>query len=166
MGIAVEAVREAHRRFVTGVTVVTAFDGDLPRGLAVNAFSSVSIEPPLVSVWVSRGAATHDVLTRAGRWAVNILAAGQADVARRFAESGDDKFAGIDWYEGSGGCPILEGVSAAFEVETDSIAAAGTHTLFIARVLTAVSAERLPLVYFGGRLHEHTVLEGAVAADA
>jgi len=90
-----DAVRAFHRKFVTGVTIVTAMDGGAPRGLAVNAFSSISLSPALILVCVARTAATHDPLYRAERFAVNALAHDQAGLARQFGSRSRDKFDGI-----------------------------------------------------------------------
>ena len=95
-----DLVKQVNRRFVTGVTVVTTMDGGVPRGLAVNAFASVSLEPPTVMVCVQRTSGTHDCLFRAGHLAVNILSTDQLDVVTRFAGKSPDKFAGLDWAPG------------------------------------------------------------------
>ena len=66
-------LKQVNRQFVSGVTVVTAMDGQTPRGLAVNAFSSISLDPPTVMVAVQRTSSTHDCLYRATHLAINIL---------------------------------------------------------------------------------------------
>src|SRR6478609_11883275 len=89
-------MKQVNRQFVSGVTVVTAMDGEKPRGLAVNAFSSVSLDPPTVMVAVQRTSSTHDCLFRATHLAINILSTNQLDVVGVFATKADDKFAGLD----------------------------------------------------------------------
>ena len=110
-------MKQVNRQFVSGVTVVTAMDGEKPRGLAVNAFSSVSLDPPTVMVAVQRTSSTHDCLFRATHLAINILSTEQFDVVKIFATKSDDKFAGLDWAPGPFGSPLFARSSAQMEVE-------------------------------------------------
>jgi flavin reductase (DIM6/NTAB) family NADH-FMN oxidoreductase RutF len=161
----IDDVRAFHRCFATGVTIVTVDDAGTARGLAVNAFSSVSLDPPLVLVCVAGSSATHAHLSASDRFAVNILAHDQARVARAFARSGGDKFEGIPWTTGPHGSPILDGVSAHIEVLTERRIPAFTHTIFIGRVLGSAVHDRPPLVYLGGTFYNGAALEGALEAD-
>jgi flavin reductase (DIM6/NTAB) family NADH-FMN oxidoreductase RutF len=68
-----DVMKKVNRQFITGVTVVTAMDDGTPRGLAVNAFASISLDPPTVMVAVQHTSSTHDCLFRAGHLAINIL---------------------------------------------------------------------------------------------
>lgn len=146
-----EAVRQFHRRFATGVTVVTVMQEGEPRGLAVNAFASVSLEPPVVMVCVANQAATAPALHTTDHIAINMLAADQVEIARRFATSGGDKFAGLDWQTGRFGAPLLGGVTAHLEAEIERRIPAYTHTIFLALVLDAVVGDRPPMIYLDGR---------------
>lgn len=146
-----DTVRQFHRRFATGVTVVTAIHEGEPRGLAVNAFASVSLEPPVVMVCVANQAATAPALHETDQIAVNMLAAGQDETARRFASSGGDKFARLDWSPGATGAPLLAGVTAHLEAAIERRIPAYTHTIFLARVLDAVAHDRPPMIYLDGR---------------
>src|SRR5579875_3256323 len=113
-------VRAFHRRFLTGVTVLTTHVEGEPRGMTTNAISSVSVEPPLLLVCVAHTAATHASLLRAQLFALNILAADQAAVAARFARSGgSDKFDGIGWSPGRFGAPVLAGTCAHVEARVE-----------------------------------------------
>jgi len=76
----VDLMKQVNRQFVTGVTVVTALDGDTPRGLAVNAYSSVSLDPPTIMVAVQHTSSTHFCLFRSDHLAINILSTDQRDV--------------------------------------------------------------------------------------
>jgi flavin reductase (DIM6/NTAB) family NADH-FMN oxidoreductase RutF len=143
-------VKDVHRHFPTGVTIVTTcIDGE-PSGLAVNAFSSISIEPPVVLVCVAKTSATYDRLYGGDHIAVNVLASDQVEVARRFARSGGDKFSEVEWHPGVGGAPILGGVSGYLEIEIETRIPAYTHTIFIGRVVQAKAFDHPPLVYLGG----------------
>ena len=145
-----EDVREVHRRFVTGVTLVTVDDRGTPRGLAVNAFSSISLEPPLVMVCVQRTSSTYPALLRSEHFAVNILAADQVGVAGVFAGKSPDKFASIDWSHGPNGAPLIDGCCAAIEVRNRERLQASTHTVFIGRVVHAQHSDAPPLIYRSG----------------
>ncbi|WP_100498583.1 flavin reductase family protein [Geodermatophilus chilensis] len=149
-----DLVKQVNRRFVTGVTVVTTMDGDVPRGLAVNAFASVSLEPPTVMVCVQRTSGTHDCLFRSGHLAVNILSTEQADVVTRFAGKSLDKFAGLDWAPGPFGSPLLARSSAQVEVEIRERLQASTHTVFICRVVDARVSDAPPMIYSAGRFFD------------
>jgi steroid delta-isomerase-like uncharacterized protein len=154
-----DVLRAFHRKFVTGVTIVTTSDGDMPRGLAVNAFASVSLEPALILVCVAHTSATYRVLFRADTFAVNVLSRNQLDVARTFAASGDaSKFEGVAWHPGVTGSPVIEGASAFLEARTVERARASTHTVFIGHVLAAADSEEAPLVYAGGRFYDGSAL--------
>jgi flavin reductase (DIM6/NTAB) family NADH-FMN oxidoreductase RutF len=147
-------VREVHRCFPSGVAVVTTSVRGEPYGLAVNAFSSVSLEPPLVLVCVKTTAQTHDHVYQGENIGINFLAHDQVPVAQVFATSGGDKFSAVGWRPGRTGVPILEGVSAHLEVEIEQRVPAGTHTIFVGRVVEADAPARPPLVYFDGRFHD------------
>lgn len=146
-----ERVREFHRKFATGVTVVTAMHEGSPRGLAVNAFSSVSIDPPVVLVCVSKQSATAPALHESDNIAINMLAEDQIEIARRFAVTGGDKFAELEWWPGKFGAPLLEGVAAHLEAEIEQRIPAYTHTIYLARVLDATAHSRRPMIYLDGR---------------
>jgi flavin reductase (DIM6/NTAB) family NADH-FMN oxidoreductase RutF len=143
-----QRILDVHRSFPSGVAVVTTAVGGQPYGLLVSAFSSVSMEPPLVLVCVKTTARTHEHLYRGNYLGINLLAHDQIDVARRFAASGGDKFADVAWHPGHEGVPLLDGVSAHLQVKIDQRIPAGTHTIFIGRVIAAHASDRPPLVYF------------------
>lgn len=151
-------VREIHRRFVTGVTIVAVNDAGTPRGLAVNAFCSISLDPPLVMVCVQKTSSTYACLFRAGHLAVSILAAEQADVAALFATKQPDKFASIGWSPALHGSPFIEGSCAAIEVEIRERLQASTHTVFIGRVVDARYNDADPLIYRAGQFYEPATL--------
>jgi flavin reductase (DIM6/NTAB) family NADH-FMN oxidoreductase RutF len=145
-----ELLKQVNRRFVTGVTVVTAMDDDTPRGLAVNAFANISLDPPTVMVCVQRTSSTHDCLFRASHLAINILSTDQLDVVNRFATKAPDKFAGLAWEPGPFGSPMIGRSSAQMEVEIRECLQASTHTVFICRVVHAVVSDRTPMIYSAG----------------
>ena len=149
-----DLMKQVNRQFVTGVTVVTVMDGDLPRGLAVNAFSSISLEPPMVMVCVQRTSSTYECLFRASHLAINILSTDQLDVVNRFASKSADKFSGVAWTPGQFGSPMIDRSSAQMEVEIRERLQASTHTIFIGRVVDAAVTDLHPMVYSAGRFFD------------
>jgi flavin reductase (DIM6/NTAB) family NADH-FMN oxidoreductase RutF len=147
-------VRAFHRRFPTGVTVVTAMGADAPRGLVVNAFSSLTLEPPRILVCVARTSQSYETLFRARGFAVNVLSAEQEPVARAFARSGADKFADVRWERGVLDAPIIEGSSAVAEARSLTRVDVDTHTIFIGEVVDVRVSDRPPLLYWDGNLWE------------
>ncbi|MFI2037266.1 flavin reductase family protein [Streptomyces bottropensis] len=154
-----------NRQFVTGVTVVTAMDGETPRGLAVNAFSSISLAPPTVMVCVQRTSSTHDCLFAADHLAINILSTDQLDVVATFAGKGDDKFRDVAWESGPFGSPLLARSSAQMEVEIRERLQASTHTVFIGRVVHAAVAGNHPMVYSAGKFFDGGALAPLESTD-
>lgn len=150
----IDVMKQVNRQFVTGVTVVTAMDGETPRGLAVNAFSSISLDPATVMVCVQRTSSTHDCLFRAGHLAINILSTDQLDVVGTFAGKSDDKFKDLDWQCGPFGSPLIARSSAQMEVEIRERLQTSTHTVFICRVVHAAVDERHPMVYSAGKFFD------------
>jgi flavin reductase (DIM6/NTAB) family NADH-FMN oxidoreductase RutF len=144
--------RKAMGGFPAGVTVVTArHDGRLV-GTTVSAFSSVSMDPPLVMVCLKRDSRTLATLSLARAFCVNILATDQGDLAHRFAKSGaDDRFALTAIEAGVCGAPLLAGCVASVECELRAVHDGGDHEILIGRVLRVVTDEtKTPLVYVRG----------------
>ncbi len=154
-------MRGVHRTFVTGVTVVTTTDQDTPKGLAVNAFTSISLDPPLVMVCVQQSSATHDPLLHSTHLGINILAADQRSTAAVFASKGADKFATIAWERAEHGSPVLTGACAWMEAEVCQRLDFGTHTAFIAQVVGAHYSDRPALVYRAGEFFDGSDLSAA-----
>lgn len=150
----VDLMKRVNRQFVTGVTVVTTMDGETPKGLAVNAFSNISLDPATVMVCVQRTSSTHDCLFRAGHLAINILSTDQLDVASTFAGKSDDKFKDLDWETGPSGSPLIARSSGQMEVEIRERLQVSTHTIFICRVVHAAVSERDPMVYSAGKFFD------------
>ena len=151
--IAPDDFRRVLSHFGTGVTVVTTSDADKrPTGLTCSAFSSVSLEPPLVLVCVDHKSQTFPALRERGRFAVNILRADQEDVSRRFATSKIlDKFAGVPHTMSDLDLPLVSGALAHLECITVDMHIAGDHTIFIGRVERVSAPGGEPLLYYRGR---------------
>lgn len=153
-----ETMREVHRSFITGVTIVTTMTDDGPRGLAVNAFSSLSLDPPLVLVCVQKTSSTYGALFERDAIGINIVAADQSDVVGTFASKDADKFAQVRWHPGATGVPILDGATAHMEATIRERLQSLTHTLFVARVTSAATNDRPPIVYSAGKLYDSSSL--------
>lgn len=141
-------------RFATGVTVVTGLDEDGgPFGFTANSLSSVSLDPPLISVCVGRDAESHDPLVRAGAFAVNVLSESQEEVARRFASAAqrESRWNGLDWEMAPPGAPVLTGSHAWMACRIWKTVEAGDHTVVIGQVEGGQGSDAGPLLYYRGR---------------
>lgn len=123
-------------RFATGVVAVAAVDpaSGRPNGLAANSFTSVSLDPPLVSFCVAHTSTTWPKLRTAGRLCVNILSVPQLDVCLRLAARGGEKFTGLEWRPSPGGGPVIDGALAWVECSVEAEHTAGDHVIVVARV--------------------------------
>ncbi len=147
------AFRDALGTFPTGVAIITTRgpDGE-PVGLTCNSFSSVSLEPPLVSWGLRKASRSVDAFRGARAFAINILADDQNELSGRFASSRiTDKFAGVEWRPGHGGAPVLANCLAHFECQTFAVHDAGDHFVFIGEVRAYDHGrEDEPLVFYKG----------------
>ncbi len=147
-----EAFRQVMRRVPSPVTVVTAATAEEMRGITIGSFTSVSLNPPLISFNVSHRARMHAVLLKAERFAVHLLRAEQVYLSQRFAEpglSGAEQFAGLAYRVEGHGMPILEGVLAVLYCRPYSRLEAGDHTIFVGEVYDLEAHEDgLPVLYY------------------
>jgi flavin reductase (DIM6/NTAB) family NADH-FMN oxidoreductase RutF len=138
--------------FAAGVTVVTTCDGEArPTGLTASAFTSVSLEPPLVLVCVDHKSNSYPALLESGRFAINILRIEQEPISRRFASTLLDKFEAVPFQLSSLGLPLIDNALAHIECITVNTHGAGDHTIFVGRVEQASVGEGEPLLYYRGR---------------
>ncbi|KHL02451.1 flavin reductase [Sinomonas humi] len=149
-----DTMKAFNRQFVTGVTVVTTKEGDKPKGLAANAYCSVSLEPPLVLVCVQKTSSTYPALFSSSHLGINILGADQRGTVGVFASKSADKFAEVDWHEGPNGSPLIDGSAASIEAEIQERFQAKTHTVFICRVRHAEVEGTAPMVYKAGHFFD------------
>lgn len=151
MPISSDDFRTALSRFASGVTVVTTKDaiGKL-HGITVSAFSSVSLEPPLVLICIERSAGSHHAFGESGLFNVNILESGQSDVSEHFATVYDDKFLDTDHVIGENGIPYLPGSIVTLECRLVKPLDGGDHSIFLGEVQNAIVRDGGPLIYFHG----------------
>lgn len=145
--------REIMGHYPTGVTVVTALHRDgTPFGLTANSVTSVSLDPPLVLVCVSEKSSSLGAILASGAFAVNVLGAGAATTAVRFAEVDTERrFDGVGYTVGDGGSPILDGVVAWLSCTLYRTFEAGDHLILVGRVQSADAAGGDPLLFVRGR---------------
>lgn len=152
-GSSTSSLRAILGHFPTGVAVVTgAGDGSGPVGLTIQSFMALSLEPSLILVSIDRESTSWPAIAAGGHFAVNILAAGQQDIAVAFARSGGPKFDGIDWATGeSSGAPLIAGCQAWVECVTWRTYDGGDHEIVAAQVLALRACDdpqSHPLVFF------------------
>lgn len=134
------------------MAVVSALAGGRPAGFTATSLVSVSLDPPLVSFCVGLQASCWPAIQAAEHFGVSMLAAHQEPVARRFATSGIDRFAGTGWHLDPPGVPLLDDAAAWLTCRIEHRLPVGDHTLVIGRVLrAAASAQTAPLIYHTGR---------------
>ena len=153
------AFRAVMGEVCTAVTVVTAMDGDRPHGTTVSAFSSLSLDPPLVLVSLDRGSQLLAVINAAGRFGVNVLSGDQAALAARFATRGPDKFDGVAW-RSDWASPRLEGVTGFLDCEVTATLDGGDHVIVqgLVRGAEAESGQAHPLTYHRRAFGTHVPL--------
>jgi len=163
-----ETFRRVMGHFVTGVTVVTALDGERPFGITVNALSSVSLDPALVMVALDRRRFLTPIVRAAGRYAVCVLSEEQQALSDCFAGApvtpGRPDFCGAVWHPGPTGLPLLDGAIATLECTVVETFSAGDHDLFIGRVDSLINEQEhpMPLLYYRRR---YLRIERAEASD-
>lgn len=148
-------MRSVLGHFCSGLTVVTAIDQGDPLGFTCQSFSSLSLDPPLVSFCPARTSTTWPKIRSVGTFAVNVLSEQQHSLSTGSARSGADKFEGIEWSAGPLGAPVLNDVVAWAECRMWAEYDGGDHTIVAAEVLKlqANSPVPAPLLFFQGGYH-------------
>lgn len=145
------ALRDALGRFATGVTIVTAPDGDgRPVGFTANSFSSLSLDPPLVLWSPAKTSTRYAFFMAADHFAIHVVGADQTDLCTAFARSGT-AFDQFDWEVGLNNVPLFEGCLSRFECTKTAEFDGGDHTIILARVIRASMRAGDPLLFHGGR---------------
>lgn len=151
MSLDPDAFRAVLGRFATGVTIVTATDAQgVDHGMTVSAFSSLSLEPPLVLICIEHSASMHALLMETSHFAINILSDAQEKTARRFAETGAQRFTGVGFTRGDRNLPILNDVLAYVECRRIAVHEGGDHSIIVGETETAIVRDGKPLLYYRG----------------
>lgn len=160
------ALRRAFGSFITGVTVVAAFDkARNPRGFTANSFASVSMHPPLLSVCLAKAAGSYDTFRTADAFSVSILGGKQRAIAARFAARNDNKFDGVSWTE-QNNAPRIGGAAAWFGCTAKRRIICGDHCILIGEVKAFAATARAPLGYLRGAYIQPALEWRALAAAA
>lgn len=147
-----QELRRILGHFATGVTVITTKDKKgTPFGFTANAFTSLSLNPPLVLVCVDKTVKCYSCFDESKLFAVNILAEGQEDISRRFATKGIEKFAGVKWRKSKNGLALLDGALAYIECKVTRSHEGGDHTIYVGKILKATASGDRPLLFFKGK---------------
>ena len=138
-------------RFASGVTVITTHGADgRDHGMTLSAFSSLSLDPPLVLVCIGDAASIAGAMTNAECFAVNILAEDQEQLSRRFSAKDEDRFENIGMTRGVNDVPLLDGALAHVQCRVTARYPGGDHTIVVGEVIETASREGHPLLYYRG----------------
>ncbi|MRJ75105.1 flavin reductase [Aeromicrobium sp. SMF47] len=150
-----KSFRSAMGNVAAAVSVVTTFHDGGPHGTTVSAFSSLSMDPPMLLVSLDNRSNLLAKLEVGSRIGVNVLAAHQEQVAMRFAGKGDDKFLDVPW-QLEDGAPALRERHAWVALTVERLVVAGDHTLVLGDVEAADSTDAAPLTYWQRTFGTHT----------
>lgn len=141
--------RRTCARFATGITIVTTatIDGE-PHGLTVNSFTSVSCNPPLVSVCIDLHCRSLPHLRAGSHFGISVLAENQQELSARFSGCEDARFDNVPWTRGAFDVPLIEGAIAWFECRLDRAIDAGDHVILLGAVERTATFEGRPLLYY------------------
>jgi flavin reductase (DIM6/NTAB) family NADH-FMN oxidoreductase RutF len=138
-------------RMPTGVTVVTADGPDGPAGATANAVSSLSLDPPLMLAALDRGSRTLGAVEAARRFGVNVLHAGQEEIARAFSTKAPhpEKWSEVEW-EQRDGIPAFADSLVWIACRLDEVLAGGDHMILLGQVLGLRVGDGDPLLFYAG----------------
>ena len=151
MAIDKDLFRAVLGRFASGVTIVTTVDRDgIDHGMTVSAFSSLSLDPPLVLVCIDHGASVWPAFETAAVFAINILSSGQEALSRRFASRDGDRFDGVGFTRAASGVVLLDDTLASVECMVAGRVAHGDHSILVGSVESGMARDLQPLLYYRG----------------
>lgn len=146
--------RKVLGRFATGVTVVTTCDGEQRLGITVNAFTSVSLDPPLILVCVEKKSYLHQALLRNGNFAVNLLVEDQQELSRCFSGHSEARrnFCDTPSHTEATGAPVFDHTLGWLDCRIEHVYPGGDHSIIVGRVVALGSSEgEHPLLYYRSR---------------
>lgn len=154
-------LRSAFGQFATGITIITTRDSaGKPVGITANSFASVSLDPPLVSWCIDKGATRYPEFIGAQYYTINVLNSEQRAVSDLFAMRSWDSalFDEVEWFEGLHNVPQIPGAIARFQCKTHNLYEGGDHMIIVGAVEEFAAAPQSPLVFFQGEyltVHKH-----------
>ncbi|MFD9904225.1 flavin reductase family protein [Streptomyces sp. NPDC059063] len=144
--------RDVLGRFGTGVVLVTAETDGGPAGMAVNSFTSVSLDPPLIALCAALTSTTWPAVRATGGFAVTILSDAQEEVCRTFSARGADRFAGVEWVRTPAGRPVPVDGLGWLDCRIRTVQIEGDHELVVAEATNwSIGADVSPLIFHSGR---------------
>ncbi|MEV4184088.1 flavin reductase family protein [Streptosporangium canum] len=147
-------MRQTMGRFATGVAVISTEDDGRPHGMTVNSLTSVSLDPPLLLVCFNHGARSASAVAASSRFVVNILSRRQQAIALRFAQRGEDHFAGLGLEYGGHRVPVIPQALAHLECDVERTVEAGDHMIVFGAVLNVCARAGDPLGFYGGKFSD------------
>ena len=149
--------KQIMRHWASTVTIVTTRADNVIYGLTATAFSSLSVQPPMIFVSVYRKTHTHPLIEQSGIFCVNFLAPEMTHISDRFAGRypDEDRFAGLVHHIEATGAPILNDAIGFLDCRVVEPLVTGDHTIFVGQVEAAglLKPEQAPLLYFMGAYH-------------
>lgn len=144
-------LRQALGSFPTGVTVVSCLDKNKnPLGFTANSFTSVSLDPQLISICIDKESFNIDSFSITKHFAVSVLSEGQQSISTTFATPNEDRFQNVEWRTEDTGSPIIENAVAWFDCNTRQVIDAGDHLIIIGEIIAFDSSPKTPLMYLRG----------------
>ena len=139
-------------RFATGVAIAAVMDEfEVPHGLTISSFTSVSLDPPLVLMCLGHAVTNIEEFRRARSFGLSFLSEHQRPLSERFAQKGHDRFDGVTWYRGESGVPLMANALGALECLTYQRFTSGDHDIFVGEVMHMSLGEGSPLIHFASR---------------
>ena len=144
-------LRQALGSFPTGVTVVSCLDKNKnPLGFTANSFTSVSLDPQLISICIDKESFNIDSFSITKHFAVSVLSEDQQSISTTFATPNEDRFQNVEWRTEDTGSPIIENTVAWFDCNTRQVIDAGDHLILIGEIIAFDSSPKTPLMYLRG----------------
>lgn len=148
MGNKIDQFKQAMGNYPTGVSVVTAYnEEDVPMGLTINSFASVSLNPTLILWSIDNSVSTYDDFQKVERFSINILASDQGELCQLFASRVEDRFANCEWEKSDLELPVLKDTMATLQCKVHNRVEAGDHMIMIGEVLEITNSDKEPLLY-------------------
>ncbi|OUS27575.1 hypothetical protein A9Q99_14115 [Gammaproteobacteria bacterium 45_16_T64] len=152
MSIGDRGFRNALGNFATGVCIVSFFNDDNRAiGMTINSFTSVSLDPSIVSWSIKKESQCYDVFAQLGQYSISVLSKNQVEISNRYAKPGDHVMMDHEYYISASGLPIVRNSIAQFECEEWKTIPAGDHDIIFGRVLDFQCTEDdEPLIFYKG----------------
>jgi flavin reductase (DIM6/NTAB) family NADH-FMN oxidoreductase RutF len=128
-------LRRAFSQFPTGVAALCASGPTGPVGMAASSFTSVSLEPPLVSVCIAGHSSTWPRLSRSRRIGISVLGSDQSEACAALASRGADRFTDITWHASNDGAVFITGSPLWLDCRIDRTFPSGDHEIVLLEVL-------------------------------